>query len=327
RRKLKAHSPLWSWGRNGEEGCTRRHRQDGCGYKQTAVCRLVYTTGHKNEPLLRTDLNELNVSGVFFECVGGSVVWIGWVRCNGKEACPSLCGCTGGSSRGMAADVRKRGSPEKGALASDGEHVENAPGEDGLQSQGSARSRFCGLLPKLLIIAAVPIVAFAYKYYQDGQLLKRHESGLRTLGTEGLFLFSSLDTDHDLYLSPEEFKPIVEKLTGISPPAEFEEDAPQDPDGETLTVEARMQPLLLQTMTKSKDGFLGVTHRSLSGLRAWQSAAVPSSVFLAGQFRAFLPPGAAWRWGSPGGWCRASSTSSRGTSPTTATPPTPGARR
>ncbi|KAJ8333172.1 hypothetical protein SKAU_G00420680 [Synaphobranchus kaupii] len=190
----------------------------------------------------------------------------------------------------MAADVRKRGSPEKGAVASDGEHVENAPGEDGLRSRRSARSRFCGLLSKLLIIAAVPIGAFGFKYYQDRQLMKRHESGLRTLGTEGLFLFSSLDTDHDLYLSPEEFKPIAEKLTGVSPPGEFEEEVPQDPNGETLTVEAKMQPLLLETMTKSKDGFLGVTHSSLSGLRAWRGPATPSSVFFASQFRAFLPP-------------------------------------
>lgn len=42
------------------------------------------------------------------------------------------------------------------------------------------------------------------------------EESVRTLGAEGLFLFSSLDTDHDLYLSPEEFKPIAEKLTGGS---------------------------------------------------------------------------------------------------------------
>lgn len=31
-----------------------------------------------------------------------------------------------------------------------------------------------------------------------------------------------------------------------------------DPNGETLTLEAKMQPLLLDSMTKSKDGFLGV---------------------------------------------------------------------
>lgn len=76
----------------------------------------------------------------------------------------------------MAADVRERGSAEKGAVASDGDHVEKTPGEDGVRTQASVRSRVCGLLPKLLIIAAVPMVAFAVKYYQDGQLLKRHVS-------------------------------------------------------------------------------------------------------------------------------------------------------
>lgn len=42
----------------------------------------------------------------------------------------------------------------------------------------------------------------------------KQESALKALGTEGLFLFSSLDTDQDMYISPEEFKPIAEKLTG-----------------------------------------------------------------------------------------------------------------
>lgn len=42
----------------------------------------------------------------------------------------------------------------------------------------------------------------------------QQESALKALGTEGLFLFSSLDTDGDMYISPEEFKPIAEKLTG-----------------------------------------------------------------------------------------------------------------
>ncbi|KAJ8289348.1 hypothetical protein GJAV_G00000280 [Gymnothorax javanicus] len=189
----------------------------------------------------------------------------------------------------MAADARK-GGPERKAGVPGCEHAENVPGEDGFRSQETASLRFSRLLPKLLVIASVPIVAFAFKYYQDGQLLQRHESGLKTLGTEGLFLFSSLDTDHDLYLSPEEFKPIVEKLTGISPPGAFEEELPPDPNGETLTVEAMMQPLLLESMTKSKDGFLGVTHNSLSGLRAWKAPAVSSAVFFASQFRAFLPP-------------------------------------
>lgn len=45
----------------------------------------------------------------------------------------------------------------------------------------------------------------------------QQESALKALGNEGLFLFSSLDTDGDLHISPEEFKPIAEKLTGIAP--------------------------------------------------------------------------------------------------------------
>ncbi|CAL8273166.1 unnamed protein product [Merluccius merluccius] len=142
----------------------------------------------------------------------------------------------------------------------------------------------------LAAVCVVPALAFGVKYYQDGQLLRRHEQSIKTLGPEGLFLFSSLDTDHDFYLSPEEFRPIAEKLTGITSPGEFEEDETQDPNGERLILEARMQPLQMDTMTKSKDGFLGVTHSSLSGLRSWKAPAVPSSTFSASQFRVFLPP-------------------------------------
>lgn len=118
----------------------------------------------------------------------------------------------------------------------------------------------------------------------NNMFLQQDES-IRTLGAEGHFLFSSLDTDHDLYLSPEEFKPIAEKLTGkllffiiahlnftyklkmvfpflppegIVPTADLEEEETNEPDGETFTVEAKMQPLLLESMTKSRDGFLGV---------------------------------------------------------------------
>ncbi|KAF3844948.1 hypothetical protein F7725_008111 [Dissostichus mawsoni] len=106
-------------------------------------------------------------------------------------------------------------------------------------------------------------------------------------------------TDHDLYLSPEITKTsasphidshIYNFLTGITPPVDFEEDVAHDPNGETLTLEAQMQPLLMDSMTKSKDGFLGVSHSSLSGLRSWKSPAVPASSFSASQFRAFLPP-------------------------------------
>ncbi|KAK5857499.1 hypothetical protein PBY51_010741 [Eleginops maclovinus] len=161
--------------------------------------------------------------------------------------------------------------------------------QNGHQSPASG-SWICRGMWTLLLIGAVPLLAFGIKYYQDAQLLKRHEESIRTLGAEGLFLFSSLDTDHDLYLSPEEFKPIAEKLTGITPPVDFEEELAHDPNGETLTLEAKMQPLLLDSMTKSKDGFLGVSRSSLSGLRSWKSPAVPASSFTASQFRAFLPP-------------------------------------
>ncbi|KAK3563464.1 hypothetical protein QTP86_028877 [Hemibagrus guttatus] len=142
----------------------------------------------------------------------------------------------------------------------------------------------------LFVIACVPVIGAGIQYVRNTQISGRHEAALKTLGTEGLFLFSSLDVDHDLHLSPEEFKPIAEKLTGVVPPAEFEEEFIADPNGETLALQAFMQPLLLETMTKSKDGFLGVSHSALNGLRSWKSPAVPSSSFSAAQFRIFLPP-------------------------------------
>lgn len=40
--------------------------------------------------------------------------------------------------------------------------------------------------------------------------------------------------------------------------SEAEEEEAPDPDGETLSIVAKFQPLLMETMTKSKDGFLGV---------------------------------------------------------------------
>lgn len=48
--------------------------------------------------------------------------------------------------------------------------------------------------------------------------------------------------------------------TGSVPVANYEEEQlSHDPSEETLTIEARFQPLLTDTMTKSKDGFLGVS--------------------------------------------------------------------
>lgn len=178
----------------------------------------------------------------------------------------------------MAADVDKTVPENEG----------NTSPQNGHRSPGS-ESRITNLVRTLLLVA-IPALAFGIKYYQDAQLIKRQEHIHCTLGPEGHYMFSSLDTDHDLYLSPEEFKPIAEKLTGITPPAAFEEEVIHDPNGETLTLEAKMQPLLLDSMTKSKDGFLGVSHSSLGGLRSWKRPAVPSSSFSASQFRVFLPP-------------------------------------
>lgn len=128
----------------------------------------------------------------------------------------------------------------------------------------------------------------------------KQESALKALGTEGLFLFSSLDTDRDMYISPEEFRPISEKLTGSTPTASYEEEElPPDPSEETLTIEARFQPLLPESMTKSKDGFLGVSRLALSGLRNWMTAASPSAVFAARHFRPFLPPRGQVELGEP----------------------------
>ncbi|PWA22581.1 hypothetical protein CCH79_00015134, partial [Gambusia affinis] len=178
----------------------------------------------------------------------------------------------------MAADVDKS-TPER----------ERSTGGSGQRSPGCG-AWFRGWMWTLLAVCAVPLAGFGIKYYQNSQLLRRHEEAVQTLGVEGLFLFSSLDTDHDLYLSPEEFRPIAEKLTGITAPVDLEEDVIDDPNGETLVLEASMKPLLLDSMTKSRDGFLGVSHSSLSGLRSWTQPAVPSSSFPAGHFRVFLPP-------------------------------------
>ncbi|XP_042337592.1 selenoprotein N-like, partial [Plectropomus leopardus] len=102
----------------------------------------------------------------------------------------------------MAADVDKTIPEDKSKISQ----------QTGHQGRSSGSWIYRGIWT-LLVVCAVPLLAFGIKYYQDAQLLKRHEESVRTLGAEGLFLFSSLDTDHDLYLSPEEFKPIAEKLT------------------------------------------------------------------------------------------------------------------
>uniref|UniRef100_A0A8D0L3U2 Uncharacterized protein n=1 Tax=Sphenodon punctatus TaxID=8508 RepID=A0A8D0L3U2_SPHPU len=145
-------------------------------------------------------------------------------------------------------------------------------------------------LPWLGLALALLVALAAVKYYRDSEAARLQEKALKALGSEGLFLFSSLDTNNDLCISPEEFKPIAEKLTGVTPVFDFEEEEALDPSGEALSVVVKFQPLLMETMTKSKDGFLGISHLALSGLRNWTAPASPKSMMFASQFKAFLPP-------------------------------------
>lgn len=182
------------------------------------------------------------------------------------------------------------------------------PGERGALSPGPAAppappprcARALALLGALLAAAAAAAAARAFARYTEAQAAARQEAALQALGAEGLFLFSSLDADQDLHISPEEFRPIAEKLTGSTPTTSYEEEElPPDPSEETLTIEARFQPLLPESMTKSKDGFLGVSRLALSGLRNWTTAASPSAQFAARHFRPFLPPRGRAELGEP----------------------------
>lgn len=170
------------------------------------------------------------------------------------------------------------------------ERPPRVPGPD--EAPPNRRARVLALLGALLAAAAAAAAAQAFARHAEAQASARQEAVRKALGPEGFFLFSSLDTDQDLYISPEEFKPIAEKLTGsaAAPSYEEEEELTADPSEETLIIEARFQPLRPETMTKSKDGFLGVSRLALAGLRNWTTAASPSAVFAARHFRPFLPP-------------------------------------
>ncbi|KAF7242400.1 Selenoprotein N [Varanus komodoensis] len=169
---------------------------------------------------------------------------------------------------------------------------EASPAPAGEAGGGAARRGPAPLpgLPRLGLALALLVALLAAKHYRDSEAARRQEMALNSLGNEGFFLFSSLDINNDLYISPEEFKPIAEKLAGIVPVSNIEEEEVLDPSGETLTIFAKFQPLLMETMTKSKDGFLGISHFALSGLRNWTAPASPLSVMFAQQFKAFLPP-------------------------------------
>uniref|UniRef100_A0A8C5QVC9 EF-hand domain-containing protein n=1 Tax=Leptobrachium leishanense TaxID=445787 RepID=A0A8C5QVC9_9ANUR len=185
----------------------------------------------------------------------------------------------------MSSDLRKRKKDP---------NVNNVPSQEAVGEKKDKKEKswpfwYC-CFKKVVIVLLVVVLLLAVKVYRDNEMVTRQEAALRSLGNEGLFLFSSLDTDKDMFISPDEFKPIAEKLTGVSPTSDYEEEEALDPNGETLTIAAHYQPLLMETMTKSKDGFLGITQSALSGLRNWTSASLPSNMFFARQFKTFLPP-------------------------------------
>lgn len=71
----------------------------------------------------------------------------------------------------------------------------------------------------------------------------------------GRFSFSTL------FIPSGHVKPTITVLgilAGITAPVDLEEEEIHDPNGESLILEAKMEALLLDSMTKSKDGFLGV---------------------------------------------------------------------
>uniref|UniRef100_A0A7N4NTT8 EF-hand domain-containing protein n=1 Tax=Sarcophilus harrisii TaxID=9305 RepID=A0A7N4NTT8_SARHA len=110
-----------------------------------------------------------------------------------------------------------------------------------------------------------------------------------------MFFFSALDVNRDMYVSAEEFKPIAELLRVIKPLSGSEkaqEVVKEEKSSlqEKLTIVARFQPLLLDTMSNSKSGFREISDIILSGLKNWTNPALSSSVFSASQFKAFLPP-------------------------------------
>ncbi|XP_031818421.1 selenoprotein N-like [Sarcophilus harrisii] len=71
------------------------------------------------------------------------------------------------------------------------------------------------LLLALLGVAATA-TTWGFAGYREAQTRAQREAVLKSLGTEGQFLFASLDTDRDLSISPEEFRPIAEKLREIN---------------------------------------------------------------------------------------------------------------
>uniref|UniRef100_A0A7N4PEH2 EF-hand domain-containing protein n=1 Tax=Sarcophilus harrisii TaxID=9305 RepID=A0A7N4PEH2_SARHA len=151
----------------------------------------------------------------------------------------------------------------------------------------------------LALLAAVlgTLLALAARGYVGAPLIgafaPKQESARTRRKT--MFFFSALDVNRDMYVSAEEFKPIAELLRVIKPLSGSEkaqEVVKEEKSSlqEKLTIVARFQPLLLDTMSNSKSGFREISDVILSGLKNWTNPALSSNVFSASQFKAFLPP-------------------------------------
>ncbi|XP_036599636.1 selenoprotein N-like [Trichosurus vulpecula] len=151
--------------------------------------------------------------------------------------------------------------------------------------------------------ALLAIAARGYMDFREAQAEALRVAAQKYLGKDGFFLFSSLDTDKDMSISLEEFKPDAKKLIAATSVSILEEEVsqkfPLDLSEEKFSVMARFQPLLQETMSKSKNGFLKVSHLTLSGLRNWTVPDEVLRLFSARQFVIFLPPKEDLKLGEP----------------------------
>ncbi|KAM9037298.1 selenoprotein N isoform X1 [Sarcophilus harrisii] len=154
------------------------------------------------------------------------------------------------------------------------------------------------VLGALLAVATRSFVGF-----REFQAEALREAAQKFLGEDGFSLFSSLDRDRDMYINPEEFKRDAKRLIAATSISILEEEvsqnSPLDLSEEKFSIMARFQPLLPKTMYKSKDGFLHVSHLTLSGLRNWTVPDVVLHLFSAQKFFIFLPPKEDLKLGEP----------------------------
>uniref|UniRef100_F6U275 Selenoprotein N n=1 Tax=Monodelphis domestica TaxID=13616 RepID=F6U275_MONDO len=118
------------------------------------------------------------------------------------------------------------------------------------------------------------------------------------------FLFGDLFQEVSGGFFPFLFSPLVQEYQGTATSITIlEEDVSQmksfDLNEEKFAMMARFQPLLSETMSKSKNGFLGVSNFTLSGLRNWIVPDKVLRVFSARQFHIFLPPKEDLKLGEP----------------------------